>query len=189
MRIITKATGLGTALVALAILNFSVLDQVGVGLVASVNDKFTALGADWISLQALNSSINPTELAADLQGVEGVEATMTSWAATGIAFGPQAGQDQAEWMIPGPDYDLEASPHLFVYQEESDTEAVFYRDTITWLEGGVPESGEIAVSTTYAEDNGLEIGSALYHAFDVSPFDPDGRFNATFTVAGIYDRA
>ncbi|HUR24926.1 MAG TPA: ABC transporter permease [Candidatus Thermoplasmatota archaeon] len=188
MQLLTKSTVLGTTLVALAILNFSVLDQVGVGLVASVNDKFTDLGADWIGLQAVNSTIDPEELAADVASIDGVQQTMTSWASTSIAFG-QANADQSEWLVPGPDYDLEAMPYLFVYQEDSDTQAVFYRDTITWVSGEAPEAGEAAVSTTYAEENGLQGGSSLYHAFDVSPFDADGRFNQTFTVSGVYERA
>ncbi len=189
MQVLTKSTVLGTALVALAILNFSVLDQVGVGLVASVNDKFIELGADWIGLQALNSTIDPDELASQFSSIDGVQATMTSWASTSIAFGAQTNADQSEWLVPGPGYDLATTPYLFVYQEDSDTEAVFYRDTITWVSGSAPQAGEAAVSTTYAEDNGLQVGSSLYHAFDVTPFDADGRFNKTFTVAGVYDRA
>lgn len=189
MPLLTKSTVLGTALVALAILNFSVLDQVGVGLVASVNDKFADLGADWIGLQAINSTIDPAELAAQVKSIDGVQTTMTSWASTSISFGAQANTDQAEWLVPGQDYDLAMTPYLFVYQPDSDTQAVFYRDTITWVSGAAPRDGEAAVSTTYAEDHGIQVGSSLHHAFDVSPFDVDGRFNQTFTVSGIYERA
>ncbi len=191
MRVLTSSTILGTSLVALAILNFSVLDQIGVGLVEGVDAKFSELGAEWMGLQLVSTQIDPQELASGLASIPGVKQTLAYWTTTQAAPSTTGQPSMHQWVMTGDDYDLHRHPYLFVFQEDSETQAKFYRDGITWLDGTPPEAGEVAVSADYADENGYRVGDPIIQSFGAfgGPFGQQTGWNATFAISGIYDRA
>jgi hypothetical protein len=188
MKLLTKNTILGTSLVALAILNFSVLDQIGVGLVSSVNDNFEDLGADWIALQTADAGIDSEAVAASLQNVAGSKQIMTSTSWSQISRSP-TGISGVEWLIPGPGYGLDQEPYLFVFQEDEATGAAFYRDQIQWEAGALPGATGFAASSDYVRDNARVLGETVSFSIGGNPFNGDSATPLNLTLEGVYQRA